>query len=287
VTQQPARPSGCPVEIVAHRGASISAPENTLPAVKLAWQLDADAVEIDVQMTRDGQLAVIHDTTLKRTAGIDTNVCDLDMSELRTIDVGAWKADQWRGVTISELSEILATIPHGRRLFVELKGGDSPDTHATIASALPRYFAAASVTPESVVLISFSPALLRAAKQLLPAFDAFLVVEQVPVPSEQEPEQDESDDNAAAWKPSIAEIIDVALSSGFDGVDLSNTAAVTREAVEMIHQAQLASCIWTVNSIDDAYRLAAAGVNSLTTDDPKTIRAALSPFLRNSRAADS
>jgi glycerophosphoryl diester phosphodiesterase len=58
VPHQTVRPSGCPIEIVAHRGASIEAPENTLASVELAWQIGADAVEIDVQLSRDGHLAV-------------------------------------------------------------------------------------------------------------------------------------------------------------------------------------------------------------------------------------
>ena len=154
------RPSGCPIEIVAHRGASIEAPENTLASVELAWQIGADAVEIDVQLSRDGHLAVIHDATLERTAGIDSKVRNLDMSELCTIDVGSWKGDEWRDETIAELPQILATIPTGRRLFVELKGGDETATHSAIVSALQRDLASQNCSPTSVVLISFYPALL-------------------------------------------------------------------------------------------------------------------------------
>ncbi|MDA0922026.1 MAG: glycerophosphodiester phosphodiesterase family protein [Planctomycetota bacterium] len=274
-----ALPSGCSIEIVAHRGASIEAPENTLAAVELAWQLHADAVEIDVQLTRDGRLAVIHDATLLRTAGVDQLVCDVDLFELRTIDVGSWKDARWRGETIPELPNILATIPDGRRLFVELKGGDNAATHPAIVSALQRDLAGSNSAPKSIVLISFHPALLRAAKQALPEFDAFLVVQQEPVlqDSEAKTATNESVGNPStkSWQPSIEEIIDVAVSSGFNGVDLSNTAAVTPEAIGHVQQAKLASCIWTVNSIDDARRLITAGVNSLTTDDPKTLISAL------------
>ena len=270
------RPSGCSIEIVAHRGASIEAPENTLAAVELAWQLNADAVEIDVQLTRDGRLAVIHDATLLRTAGVDQTVCDADLSELRTIDVGSWKDARWRGETIPELPNILATIPNGRRLFVELKGGDNAATHPAIVSALQRDLAGSNSAPKSIVLISFHPALLRAAKQALPEFEAFLVVQQTPVSADAETTNENvGDPSTTLWQPSIDEIIDVAVSSGFNGVYLSNTAAVTLEAINHVQQAKLASCIWTVNSIDDARRLITAGINSMTTDDPKTLISAL------------
>lgn len=270
------RPSGCPVEIVAHRGASIEAPENTLAAVELAWQLHADAVEIDVQLTRDGKLAVIHDATLTRTAGIDRNVNDVDMSELRSIDVGSWKDERWRGETISGLPNVLIRIPNDRRLFVELKGGEVEAAHPAIISALQRDLAATDSAPESIVLISFYPALLRAAKRALPAFDALFIVQQKPVQNTSVPTSNNvSDDSATQWDPSISKIIEVAVSSGFNGVDLSNTAAVTHEAIARVRQANLASCIWTVNSVEDARRLINAGVKILTTDDPRTLLTAL------------
>jgi glycerophosphoryl diester phosphodiesterase len=276
VTHPKVRPSGCPIEIVAHRGASLEAPENTLASVELAWELRADAVEIDVQLSRDGHLAVIHDATLERTAGVDSKVCDLDMSELRTVDAGMWKADKWQGETIAELPQILATIPSGRRLFVELKGGGDPATHAEIVSALQRDLTDGNCSPGSVVLISFYPALLRSAKQSLPDFDAFLVVEQ----TQDILEPDGSGSSIGQWIPSIAEIIDVAQSSNFDGVDLSNTAVLTDDAINSIHQANLKSCVWTVNSIGDACRLARSGIGSLTTDDPRAMIAALSTSAR-------
>jgi glycerophosphoryl diester phosphodiesterase len=276
VPQHNDRPSGCPVEIVAHRAASIEVSENTLAAVELAWRLNADAVEIDVQLTRDGQLAVIHDATLTRTAGIDQNVSDVDMSELRTIDVGSWKDERWREETIPELPNILATIPNGRRLFVELKGGEIEATHPAIVSALQHDLCESNSAPESVVLISFYPALLCAAKQALPEFDALLVVQQQPVPDDSEAtSKDAGKRSNSRWNPSIDEIIDVAVSSNFNGVDLSNTAAVTPETIAQVRQAKLASCIWTVNTVADARRLIATGVDSLTTDDPRTLLTAL------------
>lgn len=276
MSQHKDRPSGCPVEIVAHRGASIEAPENTLAAVELAWQLHADAVEIDVQLTRDGRLAVIHDATLTRTAGIDRNVSDVDMSELRLIDVGSWKDACWQSETIPELPNVLAAIPNGRRLFVELKGGEVESTHPAIVSALQRDLAATDFAHESIVLISFYPALLRVAKLALPEFEALLVVQQEPVQEPSVPTSNyASNDSAIQWDPSISRIIDVAVSSGFNGVDLSNTAAVTGESITEVRQANLASCIWTVNSVEDARRLVTVRVDSLTTDDPRTLLTAL------------
>src|SRR3954463_16243968 len=79
------------VEIVAHRGASYDAPENTVASQELAWKHGADAAEFDVRATKDGQLAIMHDTTAKRTAGRDAKFADLTLAELRQLDAGSWK----------------------------------------------------------------------------------------------------------------------------------------------------------------------------------------------------
>src|SRR5687767_13972888 len=79
------------VEIVAHRGASYDAPENTMAAHQLAWKQNADAVETDIWLTKDGKVIVSHDKNAKRTAGRDALVTELTQAELRTLDAGKWK----------------------------------------------------------------------------------------------------------------------------------------------------------------------------------------------------
>src|SRR5262245_3502406 len=108
------------VEIIAHRGSSLLAPENTLAAAQLAWQEGADAVEGDFQLTKDGRFVCLHDNSLKRTAGIDRLVADCTLDELRACDVGRWKGEQFAGEPIPTLEELLATVAPGKRFFVEL-----------------------------------------------------------------------------------------------------------------------------------------------------------------------
>src|SRR5256885_16112584 len=107
------------MEIIAHRGASHDAPENTLAAVQLAWQQNADAVEVDVRMSKDGQLVVIHDDNTRRTGKAARKVSDQTLAELRWLDVGGWKGRQWSGERSTTLEEVMAAVPHRRRLFVE------------------------------------------------------------------------------------------------------------------------------------------------------------------------
>ena len=111
------------VEIVAHRGASFDAPENTVAAIKLAWEQKADAAEFDVFLSKDGKIVVIHDADTKRTAGVDRKVADTTLEELRKLDVGKWKDAKFAGEKIPTLEEMLATVPAGKRVFIEVKCG--------------------------------------------------------------------------------------------------------------------------------------------------------------------
>ncbi len=110
--------------IVAHRGAAGHAPENTFPAYELALEQGADAIELDVHLTADGQLAVIHDETLERTTSGVGAVATLTMDEIRGADAGARFGDgsfAGRGLTVPTLAEVLEWLPEGIGLAVEIK----------------------------------------------------------------------------------------------------------------------------------------------------------------------
>src|SRR5690242_13996300 len=85
------------VHYVAHRGASFEAPENTVASAMLAWQQNADAVEADVRMTKDGELIISHDPTTKRIDGRDVAIADLTMAEARSLDAGRRKGPKFAG----------------------------------------------------------------------------------------------------------------------------------------------------------------------------------------------
>src|SRR6478609_1034971 len=108
--------------LIAHRGESHLAPENTLAAFRLAWSLGDDAIELDVHLTRDGQVVVCHDDDTSRTTGGRTKrvVRDSAAGELRALDVGAWKGPQYAGERMPLLEEVLSILPAGKRAFVAL-----------------------------------------------------------------------------------------------------------------------------------------------------------------------
>src|SRR5262245_24319538 len=110
-------------EIIAHRGASHDAPENTLAAFKEAWKQKADGGELDIFLTGDGKIIVIHDSNTKRTTGVDRKVAEHTLEELRKLDSGRWKSERFAGEKLPTLSEMLATAPKGKKVYIEVKGG--------------------------------------------------------------------------------------------------------------------------------------------------------------------
>src|SRR5450631_227872 len=110
-------------QLIAHRGASREAPENTQAAFDLAWRQGGDGIECDFRLTRDGRVVCIHDATTGRTSGADISVAEASLDELRRLDIGLWKGEQWRGERIVILEELLEQLPEGKSLFIELKCG--------------------------------------------------------------------------------------------------------------------------------------------------------------------
>ena len=126
------------IEIIGHRGASWDAPENTLAAIELAWRQGADAVESDFRLTRDGRIVASHDDSTLRAAGIDLRVHERSLAELRELDFGGWKGEQFRGEPIPTLDQLLATLPPDKRFYVETKCG--PEIAEPLAATVPAEF---------------------------------------------------------------------------------------------------------------------------------------------------
>ena len=248
-------------EIIAHRGASADAPENTLAAILLAWQLVADAAEIDVLLTADGEIVAIHDETMLRTAGVDWAVATHSLAELKTLDVGSWKSSRFKGERIPTLAEVLEIVPPGKRLFIEVKCGPEaiPELKRTLAKA--------NTSRVQTVLISLDFYTIVAAKQALPDRVAFWVTEQFARGLSQQCE----------LGPPTAVLIERAIAVGMDGLDINDLPERPRGDIALIRQAGLRSCIWTVNSVERAAWLRDEGMQSITTDVPAKLRAALSP----------
>ncbi|MEL6256008.1 MAG: glycerophosphodiester phosphodiesterase family protein [Bacteroidota bacterium] len=110
-------------KIVAHRGASAIAPENTFPAIEKAVEIGVDGIEIDVHMTKDGQIVLIHDSDVSRTTDGVGEIKDLTMQELEDLDAGSWKGEVFKGTKIPTLAEVLSYLKGKCTLFLEVKKG--------------------------------------------------------------------------------------------------------------------------------------------------------------------
>ncbi len=145
------------MQIIAHRGASGEAPENTLQAFNLAWEKGADAIECDLRLTADGQIVALHDATLDRTTDLSGRLRDYTLEELRRL-----------APSIPTLSEILATIPTGKFAVLELKEGH--DLVESLPSDLAR---------QPVTFISFAHAVISSTKSRFPTRPALWLVEKI------------------------------------------------------------------------------------------------------------
>jgi glycerophosphoryl diester phosphodiesterase len=242
-------------EIIAHRGASHDAPENTLASIQLGWQQHADAVEIDVQFSKDGHIVVIHDDNTRKTAGVRKKVSAQTLAQLKALDVGRWKHARWTGERIPTLAEVFATIPDGKRLFVELKCG------AECIPTFVRDFKASGRKAGQVVPIGFSLETMRQLKQALPDLEVCWIAA--------------FRRTLRGWSPKAEKLIERAMEAGLDGLDVGGRGPVDAAFARKVHDAGLKLYIWTVDSPAKAKRLIAAGVDGITTNKPGWLRSEL------------
>jgi glycerophosphoryl diester phosphodiesterase len=245
------------VEIIGHRGASHDAPENTLASINLAWKQNADASETDVHLTKDGQIVVIHDFNTRRVGRRNKKVVEQTLAELKELDIGRWKGQQWAGERIPTLSEYLAAIPAGKRLFIEIKCGPE------IVPRLADVIRAAHKRPEQTCLIGFSYEVMQAAKRELPELKCYWIVEL------------RRNKETRRWTPALASLIKKAKDAGLDGIDFGDAPVIDREFVDRVKQSGLGVYTWTVDSVEEAKRLTEAGVDGITTNRPGFLKESL------------
>jgi glycerophosphoryl diester phosphodiesterase len=111
------------MQLMAHRGASSLAPENTLAAFALALNYEPEWIELDVHATLDGEIVVMHDATVDRTTNGQGAIAEMPLAQLRTLDAGAWFGDESQGERVPLLEEVVALVGHRARLNVEIKAG--------------------------------------------------------------------------------------------------------------------------------------------------------------------
>ncbi len=248
--------------IVAHRGASHDAPENTLAAFRAAWEQGADAIEGDFYLTQDGHIACIHDPDTKRVTGdaVDWKVTKTTWEQLRTLDVGRWKGEAFAGERIPSLAEVLQVVPPGKRFYLEIKGG--PEWVEPIAQVV----SASPLKPEQIVIIAFNAETVARVRDRLPDIKTYWLVGY------------KQDETTGEWKPGLDEILATLGRVRAHGLSTQANAEVVDEAfVRRLRAAGYEFHAWTIDDPALARRFRDLGVESITTNRPAFIREALGP----------
>lgn len=239
--------------IVAHRGASQDAPENTLPAFELAWERGADAIEVDCHLTSDGHIVCFHDRDAKKLTGHPAVVAESTLEELRGLDVGSHHSEAFRGTPMPTLAEVLATVPDGRKIYIEVKCG------ASIVPSLLEQVAASGLGQEQVVFICFQQEVIAALEKAQPAYRSFWLT------------QFKQDKKSGKVVPARKAVLETLARIEADGIS-SSRHFVTRELVDAIRAGGYEYHVWTINDGAAARQLRDCGVLSITTDIPGRLR---------------
>ena len=236
--------------LIAHRGESYDAPENTLPAYRTAVERGF-GFECDIYLSKDGKLYTFHDERLTRTTGgANSNDCTaVDWETVSKLNVGGW--GRWKGSKYDPtrpalFSEVLALARDGRYIYVEVKR-DNPSWVAYIKEEIGK---AKNVNPSNVLFISFRDKVCTELKRQMPDYKVYWLT-------------------YGKWSDP-AQLIEALGKMKVDGVDISYKPDIYDAAyVKAIHDAGFSFHVWTVDWPERCEKAFAAGVDTLTTNCAK------------------
>lgn len=236
------------VRITGHRGAAFDAPENTIGAVREGLRQGADAIEVDVHLSADDQIMVIHDDSTGRTATANWGVAGASADSLRQLEVGSWKSSKFQGEKIPVLEEVLKEMLPEKELFIEVKSG--PETIKHLAPIVSKWQGRVDMS-----IISFQLEVLKESKRFMPSFPAYYVVH-------------------AKNSREFSEAIENCEKLGLQGIH-AHHEILNAEIINQAKAAKLELHTWTVNTPERALYLQEIGVTGITTDRPGLIKATL------------
>ena len=239
--------------LIAHRGESIDAPENTLPAYRTAVERGF-GFECDIYLAKDGRLFTFHDRDLTRTtAGANTNRCTAvdwagTVSKVNVGGWGKWKGSKFDPTRPALFSEVLALAREGRFIYVEVKGND-PSWVPYIRAEMEK---ASNVNPGNVLFISFGDKVCAELKRAMPEYRVYFLT--------------------GAKRYAAEALVAKLRGMGVDGVDISfDPAVIDADYVRTVKNAGFSFHVWTIDDLEKAKRAFAAGADTLTTNCAKKI----------------
>ncbi|WP_088052765.1 glycerophosphodiester phosphodiesterase [Virgibacillus dakarensis] len=250
VTNAFASTSGSTPVNVAHRGASGQAPENTLAAFDKAIEFNADYFELDVQMTKDGKLILMHDTTVDRTTDGTGAIKDLTFEEIRRLDAGSWFDQSFAGETVPTLGEALDRYKGKIGILIELKNPELyPGIEQKVADELLKRNMGTTDNSD-IIVQSFNWESIKQFHEILPSVSTGVLIS-----------------NAQTIE---GKITNEQLTSFQTYADYANPnkGLLDQDTVDRIHQHKLKTWPYTVTDREWAVRLTEWGVDGIITDYP-------------------
>lgn len=244
-------------KIIAHRGASGYCPENTISSVKKALEIGVDLVEIDVHLSKDGEVVVIHDETIDRTTNGEGLIADYTLEELKKLDAGTWFGEDFEGEQIPTFREVLELCNGNAILLIEVKKGKGyyENIEAKCWQIIQELGAEDWVEFQS--FYDYSLVQMELAKVSVPKHKLLVGV-----------------------YPGLPIYVDQQLKFGnyfnkneieVDGVN-PNLKFVSKAFLNKLNEKSLSTYVWTVNELDDMQKLIDCGVDGIITNYPKELK---------------
>lgn len=235
--------------IIAHRGASHYAPENTMASARLAWQQNTDALECDVHKTKDNHIVVIHDPDTLRTTGIKKVIRDESLETIQKLDAGSWKDKQFKDEHIPSLKEVLETVPSDKKICIEIKSADCVDL-------IQKLIEESHLQAHQLVFMDFDINTVIEAKKVFKQSEILWLYEFIP-PLKKDDAQD-----------TFNMIINKALSVDAHGINIEFNPFIDKLLIKKVHDLNMKFYTWTVNELSDAKKLKEWNIDGITTNRP-------------------
>jgi glycerophosphoryl diester phosphodiesterase len=229
--------------IIAHRGISFDLPENSLSAFNASWAVGVDGIEGDFHLTRDGSIVCIHDDNTSRVCNKNLVICNSTLQELKELNLQCGGKNHLN-IKIPTLTEVLKTVPSGKKIFIEIKCG------VEILSPLVKELSRSKINSNQVVIISFDRQVVKELKEMAPEYKALLLY---------------SYEEGREVSSLINEMFDIKA----DGIGTDNE--LSKEFVEKVIISGLEYHSWTIDNADTANQLISWGSNSITTNEPELL----------------
>lgn len=228
-----------------HRGARGLAPENTIPSFRLAKEIGVDGVELDVHLSRDGEIIVMHDDTVNRTTNGKGRIRDMTLKEIKGLDAGVRFGEKWKGTPVPTLEEVFDAL--GKEMLYKVEIKHSYRVYPSIEEKVIG-LAKRKGLKERVQIISFDFDSLEMARQIDGGIQLGLIIEGKP-----------------RWFLDTARKLEAGFIHGFFEL-------IDEEDLKLCREAGVKLGVWTVNEVPQIERFCKMGIDDITGDYPDRLK---------------